>query len=158
LKGAGFVTSDEVAAVIEGGAAAELAFAVMAALGSRFEQLADEDQLTIAELYTAALSAAMAAADAVAARDGPSTLAERELSSPLSSIWTGGDKAAGSPATSVIADATEKGALSSSEDDSFIDESPSGDGRTVSVELPGEEFLSLWWKYFYQSKPSETEG
>ena len=54
MKGPGFMTSDEVAAAIEGGVAAELAFAVMVALGSCFEQLADEDQVTIAELYTAA--------------------------------------------------------------------------------------------------------
>jgi hypothetical protein len=80
LKGTGFATSDEVAAAIEGGVAAELAFAVMAALGSRFEQLADEDQLTIVELYTAAPSAAMAAANAVMAQDGPSTLTKQELS------------------------------------------------------------------------------
>ncbi len=76
LKGADFATSDEVAAVIEGGVAAELAFAVMAALGSRFKQLADEDQLTLVELYTAAPSAAKATADAVAAQHGPSTLTE----------------------------------------------------------------------------------
>jgi hypothetical protein len=50
LKGAGFAASDEVAAAIEGGVGAELAFAVMAALGSLFEQLANEDQLTLTEL------------------------------------------------------------------------------------------------------------
>jgi hypothetical protein len=76
LKGTGFATSDKVAAAIEGGVAAELAFAMMAALGSRFEQLADEDQVTIAELYTAVPSAAMTTADAAAAPKGPSTLAE----------------------------------------------------------------------------------
>ena len=76
LKGADFATSNEVAVAIEGGVAAELAFAVMVALGSRFEQLAEEDQLTIAELYTAAPSAVKTMADAVAASDGPNTLAE----------------------------------------------------------------------------------
>ena len=43
MKGAGFATSDEVAAAIEGGVATKLAFAVMAALANCFEQLADED-------------------------------------------------------------------------------------------------------------------
>ena len=76
LKGAGFATSDEVTAAIKGGVAAELAFALMTVLGSRFEQLAEEDQFTIADLYTAAPSAAKATADAVAARDGPGSLAE----------------------------------------------------------------------------------
>ena len=50
-KGAGFATSDEVAAAIEGGVAAELADAVMAALGSRFDKLADEDIRTLADLF-----------------------------------------------------------------------------------------------------------
>jgi hypothetical protein len=43
LKGAGFATSDEVAAAIREGVATELADAVMAALGNRFECLSDED-------------------------------------------------------------------------------------------------------------------
>jgi hypothetical protein len=43
LKGAGFATSEEVAAAMREGVAAELADAVMAALGSRFERLSDED-------------------------------------------------------------------------------------------------------------------
>ena len=98
LKGADFATSDEVAAAIEGGVAAELAFAVMAALGSRFEQLADEDVRPIEELYTAAPSAAKMTANAVVGPDGPSTLAKQEECSPLSSLETGGDEAAGSPA------------------------------------------------------------
>ena len=41
FKGAGFVTSNEVAAVIRGDVATELVDAVMAALGSRFKQLAE---------------------------------------------------------------------------------------------------------------------
>jgi hypothetical protein len=154
LKGADFAASEEVAAAIEGGVAAEFALAVMAALGSRFEQLAEEDQFTIADLYTAAPSAAKAMADAVAARDGPGSLAERDLSSPPLSIRTGGDEAAGSPAASVSADAAEKGAISSPEDDSLVDESPSGDGRTVSVEPPVKDFPPSWKKYFYHSKPN----
>ena len=43
MKGAGFATSEEVAAAMREGVAAELADAVMAALGSRFERLSDED-------------------------------------------------------------------------------------------------------------------
>ena len=65
-KGAGFATSDEVAAAIREGVAAELADAVMAALGSRFERLSDEDVRILAELYTAAPSAATTMADAPA--------------------------------------------------------------------------------------------
>jgi hypothetical protein len=136
LKGAGFTTSDEVTAAIEGGVAPKLAFAVMAALGSRFEQLAYEDQVTIAELYTTAPSAATMTADAAAAPKGPSTLTEREQCSPLSSLETGGDEAARSPAASITAVAMEKGALSSPEDDSTVDESPSGDGGGPS-----------WWSF-----------
>ena len=113
LKGTDFATYDEVAAAIEGGVAAELAFAVMVALGSRFEQLAEEDQLTIAELYTAASSAEKTTADAVVAFDGPNTLAERDLWSPLSPLEAGGDEAAGFPAATITTAAAEKGALSS---------------------------------------------
>ena len=43
LKGASFVTSDEFAAVVREGVAAELADAVMAALGSHFKSLSNED-------------------------------------------------------------------------------------------------------------------
>ena len=158
LKGSCFATSEEVAAAIEGGLAAELAFAVMAALGSRFEQLADEDQVTIAELYTAAPSAATMVADAAAAPKGPNTLAEREEYSPLSSLETGGDEAAGSPATSVIADEAEKGPLSSPEDDSINDESPSGDARATSVELPVDSSSPPWQEFARQPKPSANDG
>ena len=154
LKGVGFAASEEVAAAIEGGVAAEFALAVMAALGSRFEQLAEEDQFTIADLYTAAPSAAKATADAVVARDGPGSLAERDLSPPLSSVRTGGDEAAGSPTTSVSVDVWEKGAISSLEDDSLVDESLSGDGHTASAEPPVEDFPPSWKKFFYHSKPN----
>jgi hypothetical protein len=158
LKGADFATSDEVAAAIEGGVAAELAFAVMAALGSRFEQLADEDQLTLAELITAAPSAAKATDDTVAARVGPGSLAERDSSPPLFPSWMGGDEAAGSPAASVTADAAEKGALSSPEDDSLIGESPCGDGRTVPVALPADDSPPGWRKFLSPSKPAPPES
>ena len=158
LKGTDFATSDEVAAAIEGGVAAELAFAVMVALGSRFEQLAEEDQLTIAELYTAASSAEKTTADAVVAFDGPNTLAERDLWSPLSPHEAGGDEAAGSPAASVATVAGEKGALSSPEDDSSIDESPCGDGRPVSAELHVGDSLPSWQKFARRFKSSEEQG
>jgi hypothetical protein len=103
-----------------------------------------KNQLTIAELYTAAPSAAMTTADAVAAPDGLSTLAEQEQCFPLSSLETGGNEAAGSPAASVAPAAAEKGALSSPEDDSSIDK---GDERTVSVELPVDNSLPPWQKF-----------
>ena len=54
LKGAGFVTSDEVTAAIREGVAAELVDAMMVALGSRFECLSGKDVCTHTELYTAA--------------------------------------------------------------------------------------------------------
>ncbi len=76
LKGAGFATSDEVAAAIREGVAAELADAVMAALGSRFEGLSDEDVRILADLYTAAPSAATTMANVVMAPEGQSNLAE----------------------------------------------------------------------------------
>ena len=76
LKGAGFATSDEVAAAIREGVAAKLADAVMTALRSRFERLSDEDVRILAELYTAAPSAAMTTADAVVEPEGPNVLAE----------------------------------------------------------------------------------
>ena len=75
LKDSGFVTSDEVAAVIRGGVAAKLADAVMAALGSRFEQLAHEDVCT-PDLYTAAPSAVATTTNAVMAPEGQIILAE----------------------------------------------------------------------------------
>ncbi len=147
LKGAGFATSNEVAAAIKGGVAAELADAVMAALGSRFDELADEDVRTLADLFIAAPSAAKTTANAVGAHGVPAPLDERESSKPLLSFKAGGDEAAGSPAASVSAAAAEKGALSSPEDDSSIDESLMGDGRTVSVELPVDDSLPAWQKF-----------
>ena len=46
LKGADFAASDKVATAMKWGVAAELADAVMVALGSRFESLSDEDVCT----------------------------------------------------------------------------------------------------------------
>ena len=55
---------------------AVLAYAVMAALSSRFHSLSDEDVCILADLYTAALGAAMATAEAVEEPEGSLTLAE----------------------------------------------------------------------------------
>ena len=82
--------------------AAKLADAVMAALGSRFERLSDEDVRILADLYTAALSAATTTADAVMEPEGPNVLAERETGTPHSPVEAGGDEAAGSPTPSVV--------------------------------------------------------
>ena len=71
LKGAGFATSNEVAAAMREGVAAELADAVMVALGSRFECLSDADVHVLADLYTAAPSAATTTANAVVEPEGP---------------------------------------------------------------------------------------
>jgi hypothetical protein len=96
LKGAGFSTSNEVAAAIREGVAIELVDTVMAALGNRFERLSDEDVHILADLYTIAPSAATTTADAVVAQEGPNVLAEQESDSPRSPVETGGDEAAGS--------------------------------------------------------------
>jgi glycosyltransferase A (GT-A) superfamily protein (DUF2064 family) len=76
LKGAGFATSDKVAAAMGEGVAAKLADAVMAALGSRFECLSGTVVCIFADLYTAAPSAATTMADAVMEPEGPTILAE----------------------------------------------------------------------------------
>ena len=142
-KGAGFATSDEVAAAIREGVAAELADAVMAALGSRFERLSDEDVRILAELYTAAPSTATTMADAVVVPEGPNLLAERAPDSPRSPSEAGGDKAAGSPTPSVAAAAEGKGAISSPEDDLSADESPSGDGPEEKAGKPVVDSLPV---------------
>ena len=144
MKGAGFAASNEVAVAIREGVAAKLADAVMAALGNHFERLSDEDVRILADLYTAALSAATTTADAVMEREGPNVLAEREHDPPRSPIEAGGDEATGSPAASISAVPEEKGAISSPEDDSSEDKSPSGDGHTVLVELPVVDSLPKW--------------
>lgn len=158
LKGAGFATSDEVAAAIREGVAAELADAVMAALGSRFEGLSDEDVRILADLYTAAPSAAMATADAVEEPDGPTALAEQAHDPPRLPEGAGGDVAAGSPATSVLAVPEEKDALSSPEDDSSSDESPCGEGTAVLVELPFADSLPKWRMFGHHVKTERGNG
>ena len=52
----------------------------------------------------------------------------------------------------------EKGAISSPEDDSSVDESPSGDGRTVSVELPVDDSLPKWWMFSRRTKSRWGRG
>ena len=54
---------------------AKLADAVMVALSNRFERLSNEDVHILADLYTAAPSAAMTTADAVVEPEGPNVLA-----------------------------------------------------------------------------------
>jgi hypothetical protein len=58
LMSAGFMTSNKVAAGIREGVSAELAYAVMASLGSCFECLSNEDVRILMDMYTAAPSAA----------------------------------------------------------------------------------------------------
>jgi hypothetical protein len=70
LKGACFATSDKVAAAIRKGVATESVDAMMAALGSRFECLSNEDVRILMDLYTAAPSAAMMTANAVVELEG----------------------------------------------------------------------------------------
>jgi uncharacterized protein YjgD (DUF1641 family) len=76
LKGDGFVASNEVAKAIRGSVATELVDTMMAALRSRFEQLTDEDVCTLAELYTAAPSAAKTTADTAINPKRPDTHAK----------------------------------------------------------------------------------
>ena len=130
MKGAGFAISDEVAAAMREGVATELADAVMAALGRRFERLSDEDVHILAELYTAALSAVTTTADAAVEPEGPNVLAEQETSTPHLPVEAGGDEAAGSPSPSVAAAPEEKGAISSPEDDSSVENKAGVDAST----------------------------
>ena len=74
----------------------------------------------------------------------------------LSLSKEGGDEATRSPAANVSAVPMEKGALSSPEDDSSIDESPSGDGRTILVELPVDDSLPVWQKFLDKLSPSRS--
>ena len=64
----------------------------------------------------------------------------------------GGDEAAGSPVASVTAVHEEKGAISSPEDDSSANESPSSDGHTILVELPVDDSLPKWWRFGQHAK------
>jgi len=132
--------------------------AVMTALGNRFERLSDEDVRIIADLYTAAPSAAMTTADAIMEPEGPNPLAEQESDSPQSPVEAGGDEAAGSPTPSISAVAEEKGAISSPEDDSSADESPSGDDHTVLVELPIHDSLPKWRMFSPHAKSKRGSG
>ena len=143
-RGAGFATSDEVAAAWKQGVAAELADAVMAALGSRFHSLSEEDVCILADLYTATPSAAGAMAEAVEEPEGSLTLAKQEQCPSTPPNEAGGDEAAGSPAVSVNAVPGDKGAISSPEDESSEDESPRGEGHAISVELPIDISLPKW--------------
>jgi hypothetical protein len=130
----------------------------MAALGSRFERLSDEEVCILAELYTAALSAATMTADAVAEPEGPNILAERETAAPHSPVEAGGDEAAGSPTPSVAAAPEEKGAISSPEDDSSVDESPCGDGPSIPVELPVVDSLPKRWTFGRRAESKQGRG
>ena len=85
-------------------------------------------------LYTVTPATTMA--DAVVVPDGPNLLAERAPESPRLPPEAGGDEAAGSPTPSVAAAAEGKGAISSPEDDSSVDESPSGDGPEEKAGQP----------------------
>ena len=86
-------------------------------------------------------------ADTVLEPEGPNVLAE-QVTDPLSShVEAGGDEAAGSPAASITSVPEEKGAISSPDDDSSVDESPSGDGNTVLVELPIDDSLPKWRRF-----------
>jgi hypothetical protein len=80
-------------------------------------------------------------ANAVVEPEGPNVLAEQENYPPCLPVEAGGDEAARSPAASITAVPEEKGAISSPEDDSSTDESPSGDGHTVLMELPIDNSL-----------------
>ena len=158
LKGAGFATSNKVAAAIREGLAAKLADAVMAALGSCFERLSDEDVRILTELYTAVPSAATTTSNAVVEPEGPTVLAERETGTPHSPVEAGGDEAAGSLTPSVAAAPEDKGAISSPENDSSADESPSGDGPAVPVELPVVNSLPKWRTFGRRAESKQGRG
>ena len=138
--------------------AAKLADAVMIALGSRFEHLSNEDVCILTELYTAAPSAATMTADAVMEPEGPNVLAEQENDPPHSPVEAGGDEATGSPAASITDVPEEKGAISSLEDDSSADESPSSDGHTVLVKLPVDNSLPKWRMFSRRAKSKRGKG
>jgi hypothetical protein len=82
--------------------------------------------------------------DAVMEPEGLTTLAEQEQCTPHSPIEAGGDEAAGSPAASITTVPGDKGAISSPDDDLSVDESPSGEGHTILVELPVDDSLPKW--------------
>jgi hypothetical protein len=74
-RGSGFRASKEVAAAVAGGVAAELADALMVALGSRFESLSSEDVTAILKLYEA--TPAVMTAKAVKVHEAPDSVAKR---------------------------------------------------------------------------------
>ena len=90
-RGSGFRASEEVAAAVTGGVAAELVDALMVALGSRFETLSGEDVTAIFELYEATSSAAMTA-KTVKVPEAPDSVAEQQRSSPPTPNKAGGDE------------------------------------------------------------------
>jgi hypothetical protein len=158
LKGAGLVTSDEVAGLIREGVATKLADAKMTALGNRFERLSDEDVCILAILYTAAPSAVMTTPNAVVGPEGANVLAEQETGAPHLPVDPGGDEATGSLTPSVAAAPEKKGTISSSEDDMSADKSPSGDGPVVPVELPIVDSLPKWWTFGQWAKNKQGRG
>ena len=106
--------------------ATELADELMAALGSCFDTLSGEFVTAILDLYISTPSVAKTA-DADDVPEAPSLPNGLEKLCPPLPNEAGGDEAAGSPGASVKAVQEEKGALSSPEDDSSIDESQNGD-------------------------------
>ena len=52
----------------------------------------------------------------------------------------------------------EKDAISSPEDDSSADGSPSRDGNTITVELPVDNFLPKWWMFGQHMKSRRGKG
>jgi len=111
-----------------------------------------------ASLRIYALSAVTATADAVVEPKGPNILAEQENDSPRSAVEAGGEEATRSPAPGISAVPEEKGAISSLEDDLSADESPSGDGHTILVELPVNDSLPKWRMFSQHTKSKRGKG
>ena len=76
MRGSSFKSSGKVVTAIAGGVVAELADALMAALGSCFESLSGEDVTAIFELYEATPSVA-SMADAVEVPEALDSVAEQ---------------------------------------------------------------------------------
>jgi hypothetical protein len=95
---------------------------------------------------------------AVAESEDPTILAKQEHGTPHSPVEAGGDAAAGSPAASIAAVPEEKGASSSPEDASSVDESPCGDGHTITMELPVDNSLPKWWMFGQCTKIQGGKG
>lgn len=117
--------------MIAGGVFAELADTLMVTLGSCFESLSSEDLQVIGDIYTAAPRAIMMANAAKGMRKpSPNPIKQDALPHMLSE--SGGDKAGGSLAPIVVT-AGSTNPPSSPEDESSLDEAPSG---KVSCSLP----------------------